>query len=219
MAKEKRAAWFKLFLHQRPIMEAASNEVVGAAVKAAMRYFDTGEVTNLSPMEAMLFASLKEYADEATEDYIRKTENGKKGGRPKKPEVLSSNVSPAMQTEADAEADAEAEAETESEADAEADTEREKEAEGELEAVIHPSGTAPRSHFSPPGTEEVRQYCLENGYNLDPERFIDYYTANGWCMGNTSMKDWKAAVRNWNRKEKPNAPTKPKPTWTFGVHL
>ncbi|MBQ6670217.1 MAG: hypothetical protein IJM80_01140, partial [Firmicutes bacterium] len=41
-----------------------------------------------------------------------------------------------------------------------------------------------------------------NGYSIDPERFIDYYDANGWKVGRNPMKDWKAAVRTWVRNEK-----------------
>ena len=39
---------------------------------------------------------------------------------------------------------------------------------------------------------------------MDAERFVDYYTANGWKVGKNPMKDWKAAVRNWERKDPPD---------------
>ncbi len=69
------------------------------------------------------------------------------------------------------------------------------------------------THFTPPTAEEVKAYCLEKGYKVDPERFVDFYTSKGWIVGKTKMKDWKAAVRNWSRsdtKEKPKEPVKPK---------
>ena len=58
--------------------------------------------------------------------------------------------------------------------------------------------------FTPPTVEEVRAYCEERKNNIDPEAFIDHYNANGWKVGKAKMKDWKAAVRNWerNRREK-----------------
>ena len=59
--------------------------------------------------------------------------------------------------------------------------------------------------FCPPTVSDVKTYCLENGYSIDPERFIDYYDANGWRVGRNPMKDWKAAVRTWVRNEKPSA--------------
>lgn len=53
--------------------------------------------------------------------------------------------------------------------------------------------------FKPPTVDEVRAYCIERHNNVDAERFIDYYTANGWKVGKNTMKDWKAAVRTWER--------------------
>lgn len=55
------------------------------------------------------------------------------------------------------------------------------------------------SRFTPPTVEEVRAYCQERKNNVDPQRFVDYYTANGWKVGRNPMKDWKAAVRTWER--------------------
>ena len=57
------------------------------------------------------------------------------------------------------------------------------------------------SRFSPPTVEEVKSYCLEKGYSIDPQRFVDYYESNGWMVGKNKMKDWKAAVRGWNSRE------------------
>lgn len=54
--------------------------------------------------------------------------------------------------------------------------------------------------FIPPKVEEVKEYCIERNNNVDAERFIDYYTSNGWKVGKNSMKDWKAAVRTWERR-------------------
>ena len=55
--------------------------------------------------------------------------------------------------------------------------------------------------FSPPTVEAVRAYCQERRNRVDPQRFVDYYQARGWKLGKGSMKDWKAAVRTWERKE------------------
>ena len=59
-----------------------------------------------------------------------------------------------------------------------------------------------KPRFYPPTLEELKKYIDDNKYNVDPERFIDYYTANGWTVGKNRMKDWKAAVRNWDRSQK-----------------
>lgn len=56
--------------------------------------------------------------------------------------------------------------------------------------------------FTPPTLEEVKAYCSERGNHVDAERWFDYYTSNGWKVGKNQMKDWKAAVRTWERDEK-----------------
>jgi len=53
--------------------------------------------------------------------------------------------------------------------------------------------------FVPPSLEQVSEYCKERKNGVDPERFVNYYTSNGWMVGRQKMKDWKAAVRTWER--------------------
>ena len=55
--------------------------------------------------------------------------------------------------------------------------------------------------FTKPTLEEVQGYCLERGNLVDAARFIDHYTSNGWKVGKNAMKDWKAAVRTWEKGE------------------
>ena len=61
--------------------------------------------------------------------------------------------------------------------------------------------------FAPPTVEEVAAYCQERGNNVNPEAFVDFYTSKGWMVGKNKMKDWKAAVRTWERERsgKPQA--------------
>lgn len=56
--------------------------------------------------------------------------------------------------------------------------------------------------FAPPTLENVMGYCQEMGYSIDAQRFIDFYEAKGWYIGKNKMKDWRAAVRNWNRSQR-----------------
>ena len=60
-----------------------------------------------------------------------------------------------------------------------------------------------RPTFIQPTLEEVRSYCEERENDVDPERFVDYYEARGWELTKCrKMKDWKAAVRTWERNDK-----------------
>lgn len=56
-----------------------------------------------------------------------------------------------------------------------------------------------RTNFIPPTLDEVEQYCIERNNTVDAQSFIDFYKSKGWMIGKNKMKDWKAAVRTWER--------------------
>lgn len=70
---------------------------------------------------------------------------------------------------------------------------------------------ASRKRFAPPTTDEVHEYAVERGSpNFDPNRFLDYYQAQGWKLANgRPMADWKAAVRTWLSREQKNGADRP----------
>jgi hypothetical protein len=68
-----------------------------------------------------------------------------------------------------------------------------------LEATTLPTRT--RERFVKPTINEITAYVLEKGYTFNPQAFYDYYESNGWRVGRNPMKDWRAAMRNWNKNE------------------
>ena len=104
---------------------------------------------------------------------------------------------------------------TEIELEKEIDTEIEI----EKEIDIVKSGKPTRKRFIPPTIEEVQAYCDERCNNVDAERFINFYTSNGWKVGKNKMQDWKAAVRNWERNGYDKKPTEPKASQSGNVFL
>lgn len=64
--------------------------------------------------------------------------------------------------------------------------------------------------FTAPSVNEVRDYCNERGNKVDAQSFVDFYESKGWKVGNQSMKDWKAAVRTWERRKKDDKPAEKK---------
>lgn len=58
--------------------------------------------------------------------------------------------------------------------------------------------------FIPPTVEAVENYCQSKGYDVNPQRFVDFYESKGWMIGKNKMKDWKAAVRTWVRRDDSN---------------
>ncbi len=73
---------------------------------------------------------------------------------------------------------------------------------GEKEKVAPKEKEAGRSIFRPPEVEDVKAYCREQGYGVDAEAFCDFYQSKGWMVGSNRMKDWRAAVRTWERGNK-----------------
>ena len=67
-----------------------------------------------------------------------------------------------------------------------------------------------RTRFTPPTLDEVSAYCQERGNSVDAERFVSFYESNGWKVGKNPMKDWRAAVRTWERDNRPQAKTQTK---------
>lgn len=53
--------------------------------------------------------------------------------------------------------------------------------------------------FKKPTLEEVKEYCKERNNNIDAQRFIDFYESKDWMIGKNKMKDWKAAIRTWEK--------------------
>lgn len=76
--------------------------------------------------------------------------------------------------------------------------------------------TKKQTRFTPPTVDEVREYCRERGNSVNAETFVDFYTAKGWVVGKNKMKDWKAAVRTWEKGEgrqvvQPRTQAQPRP--------
>ena len=59
--------------------------------------------------------------------------------------------------------------------------------------------------FNVPSVREVEEYCEERSNGIDATHFHDYYSARGWMIGKNGMKDWKAAVRTWERNRSGNS--------------
>jgi hypothetical protein len=63
-------------------------------------------------------------------------------------------------------------------------------------------GRQTKKPFVHPSLADIQSYCLERKNGIDPQRFIDFYQSNGWRVGRNPMRDWRAAVRTWERREK-----------------
>ena len=69
----------------------------------------------------------------------------------------------------------------------------------DISSEISKKSASAKKKFVPPSVEEVVAYCQERENKIDAAHFVDYYTAGGWKMGRQDMKDWRAAVRSWEK--------------------
>ena len=76
----------------------------------------------------------------------------------------------------------------------------EKEINKEKEREEEPPQYSARKIFRPPSVDEIYGYAFEKGLKIDAECFHDFYQSKNWMVGKTKMKDWKAAARNWSRR-------------------
>ena len=74
---------------------------------------------------------------------------------------------------------------------------------GKEVAVAPLAPKSPIKRFVKPTLLELQQYCQEARLHINCDAFLDYYEANGWKVGRDSMKDWRAAARNWARRQVP----------------
>lgn len=61
-----------------------------------------------------------------------------------------------------------------------------------------------RKSFVKPTIEEIQSYCLERNNGINAEAFYDFYESKDWYVGKNKMKDWKACVRTWEKRESKN---------------
>ena len=166
-------------LERRELIRQLSPETAVNVLLACWDFLETGEKpAGLSPIESVAFASFMPDMDEAWERYLTRISSGAKGGRHKKPYgSICPHTAPYGTEE-------------ETEPEVEEDTKR-----------VYRADKPPRSRFVPPTVEQVRAYCIERGNGIDAAAFVDFYAARGWMLNKTKMKDWRAAVRTWERRE------------------
>lgn len=166
----------------------------GRLIDAIVLYAQGGDwQEQIKGNERYLFPAFKKQIDRARETSGKRASAGSIGGKQKQTEA---NVSKCKQTEANVSKNAK-------EYNNNNNNDKEYKNEVKGDEVPPTPQKAPR-RFTPPSVEEVAAYCRERGNSVSPQRFVDFYAAKGWRVGNAAMKDWRAAVRTWeDRGEHP----------------
>ena len=162
-------------------MTALSDAEFGRLCRALIDYSENGTPIALCGNERFYAERVMMQEDRFKKSYDttanKNRENGLKGGRPK------TQTNPKIPKQIQ-------KTETETETETETNTN-----------TLTPNGVKSSTRFAPPTLDEVDEYCRERGKGVDAERFVNFYAAKGWKVGNQPMKDWKAAVRTWERRD------------------
>ena len=187
--KDKKS--FVMYQNWGAAIEAMTNEQAGALIKAIYAYQAEEEVEIEEPALELVWMLIKQKLDEDLAKYQeiceKRSESGAKGGRPKKQEkAKKANCFLEKQEKAK-------KADTDNDTDTDNDNDNSKELEKKA-----------RARFTRPSLTEVIDYMGEKeGLEFakrEAERFVDFYTSNGWKVGKNPMKDWKSAANGWIRR-------------------
>lgn len=173
--------YLKIFTDFKDKMELLSDAERGRLFTAMLEYADSGAELELRGNERFIWKTVKSEIDRQAENYDVLCKRNKEN-------ATSRYQSQPLAT-------------SRSEWQEDKDKDKDKDKEKERKKTT-PNGVAKESsRFLPPTLEEVTAYCRERNNGVNPEKFINYYSSNGWMVGRNKMKDWKAAVRNWEAKD------------------
>ena len=182
-----------------PALEALSDAEVGRLIKGALRYGATAELPTFSGNERFTWPLFMSQIDKEKIDHEKRSlinrENALKKANRTEPVQIGANR-------------------TESET-----TKERKESTKESKENIIYNTHSIEKRFIPPTREDVENYCRERCNNVDVERFMDYYESIGWKVGRNPMKDWRAAIRTWEKSEKQQQRTRETGTETNNPFL
>jgi len=65
--------------------------------------------------------------------------------------------------------------------------------------------------FTPPTVKEIKDEIKKKGYTVNAETFFNFYESKGWMVGKNKMKNWTAALAQWNSREKAEKPKQKDP--------
>ena len=183
--------YLKVWTSFREDISALGDAEKGRLFVSMLEYAESGKEPVTSGNERFIWPIAKKNIDMMAKTNDKLRENGERGGRPT--ETKDNQTEPNQTKENQDEPN---ETKTAHIKDKDKDKDKEKENDNENDMCVVRGG---KPRFTPPTADEVRAYCDERHNAVDAERFVDFYSAKGWKIGKEPMKDWKAAVRTWER--------------------
>lgn len=178
--------YLKVWTSFREVIEPLQDAEKGRLFDMMLFYAEEGtDPGNFAGNERFVWPAAKQIIDLTAEKAEKLRQNGLKGGRP----VIKDNQEEANKSKNNQSKANESHKEKKR-------NNKEKERNGK-EAI----NIVPLTRFVPPTEDEVALYCIERRNHVNAQKFVDYYSSNGWKVGRNPMKDWKAAVRTWEKSE------------------
>lgn len=188
---EAKTSGFRMLPSYYEVIRDLPDEERLALYDAVMDFGFGNTPENLSPILGGYLKLMQPSIQKSIKFEAKQKANGQKGGRPPSETQTKPKQNPdKTQNNPD---------ETQSDFGENLDIDVAVDVANEIDIDIEKHADKPRraARFTPPSFEEVQRYCAERRNGVDPQRFVDYYTSNGWKVGRNQMKDWKAAVRTW----------------------
>ena len=178
--------YLKVWTSFREVIEPLQDAEKGRLFDMMLLYAEEGtDPGNFAGNERFVWPAAKQIIDLTAEKAEKLRQNGLKGGRPvTKDNQEEANKSKNNQSKAN-------------ESHKEKKRNNKEKERKEKEAI----NIVPLTRFVPPTEDEVALYCIERRNHVNAQKFVDYYSSNGWKVGRNPMKDWKAAVRTWEKSE------------------
>lgn len=184
---------FQLYGDYRGMVDALSDEDAGRLIKAVFAHED-GEAAALEGALRGIFVLVTNQLDRDRAKYEETCAANRERAQMRWNRADTGSIP----------ADAGACPRMPADADTDTDTETDKDTEMDKESLslrgkprTHTSSSP--SRFQKPSVDDVKAYCIERSNSVDAERFVDFYSSKGWMVGRSPMKDWRAAVRGWEK--------------------
>lgn len=176
-------AYVSLFFSYREQLAMLPDDERGRLILAILDYAEKGTLPELSGAAGMCFSFIRAQIDRDSEKYDERCRKNRENIR-KRWDAHDSVEYDCIQSYTN-------------------HTKKNKKT-NEKDILLQPAADRTKK-FVPPSLDEVSAYCAERGNGVDPQQFMDFYRARGWMCGRAKMKDWKAAVRTWERRQDSSA--------------
>lgn len=180
--------YIPFYYSYRKKLEKLSDQEVGRLVRSLLEYGETGETEELAGRESIAFDFIADDINRAKAAYEERCAKNQRNIEKRYARQDDMNVYDGIRTNTNV---------------YETYQTKDKTKNKTKDNSLPPNGVSDTraKRFTPPTLDDVSAYIRERGSNVDAQRFLDFYTAKGWMVGKNRMKDWKAAVRTWEKRD------------------